>query len=134
MTLSELDDTLPNGLHDAYLTGFAVAFDQSAAWLRVKLLVSGPTERARHADAEIRLAGLAAFVVEGPENVPTSSAPLGISSFETSDEHYPGLIRYPPEVRGLFHSLYVDAPWNSFIHIAASSAEVVWRSRSADRS
>lgn len=132
MTLSELDDTLPNGLHDAYLTGLSVFYDQGTASLKVKLLVSGSGEKARHKDAEIRLAGLVALVVEGPEQALRSSGPLGISSFETSEQHYPGLSRFSQEVKGLFHSLYVEDPWNSFIHIAAASADVIWDSQLAD--
>lgn len=129
MTLSELDDTLPNGLHDAYLTGMSIRFDQSTATLFVKVLVSETEERVRHADAEIRLQGLLAIVVEGPESVSRAIAGrLGMSSFTTTAEHFRGLISFPPETHGLFHSLYIEEPWNSFIHIAATSAEIEWRS------
>lgn len=126
MTLSQLEDTLPNGLHDAFLMGLILSFDQGTASLKVRLLVSGNGEKARYEDAEIRLGGLAAVVVEGPERVSSIPAPLGICSFETSEKHYPAFSQVPEEIRRLFHSLYVESPWNSFIHIAAASAEIVW--------
>lgn len=130
MTLSELDDTLPNGLHDAYLSGLTVCFVSGTVELKVKLLVSASGEKARYQDAEINLTGLASLVIDGPEEAAKASGPLGFSSFETSEQHFPGLPRFPEGVRKLFHSLYVEHPWNSFIHIAAASAEVVWKTES----
>ncbi len=126
MTLSELDATLPNGLHDAYLTGLSVCFEERTASLKMNLLVSGEGETARFAAAEIRLSGLLALVVDGPEQLWDFHGPLGVCSFETSEHQYPGLSRFPKDVQRLFHSLYVEDPWNSFIHIATTSAEVIW--------
>lgn len=114
MTLSQLDDALPNGLHDAYLLGLDVDFVAGTALLKVKLLVDTSRGAVLHKDAEIRLSGLAALVVEGPERILNPSTGLGISSFETSAQQYPALTQFPAEVRDMFHSLYVEPPWNGF--------------------
>lgn len=128
MTLSELDNTLPNGLHDAYLLGLTVSFADRTASLFFKLLVGETDEAARYERAEIRLTGLVAFVVEGLACRFIQGAPLGICSFDTTENHYPGLLRFSEEDRRLFHSLYVEEPWNSFMHLAAEEAVVVWES------
>jgi|GEM_PF-2778934 len=128
MTLSELDDSLPNGLHDAYLLGITVSFAERTASLFVSLLVSEVGESVRYERAEIRLTGLLAFVVEGPERRIDQGVPLGICSFDTTEEHYPALSRFGEEDQRLFHSLYVEPPWNGFMHVAAEEAEINWES------
>ena len=130
MTFAELDSTLPNGLHDAYLVGMTVSFETGTATLKLEILVSQPGEETRYENAEIRLSGLVALVIDGPQEVSTESFPLPIDSFETSEKEFPGLSRFPQAVRTLFYSLYVNDPWNSFIHIAATSAEIEWESKS----
>ena len=128
MTLSELDNSLPNGFHDAYLTGLSVYFRTGQAELDVQLLVNGIGEAIQYREAKLRLSGLTAFVWEPPDQISVFSRPIGISSFETIVENFPGLIRFPEEVRRLVHSFYVESPWNTFLHIAAASVELVWLS------
>lgn len=126
MTLSELDNSLPNGLHDAYLSDMTFHFESGTASLKVKLLVSAEGQKTRHEDAEIRLSGLAAVVVEAPERAIEKPHQLSFSSFDTSERRFVELSRYPEEIQSLFHSLYLESPWNGFVHIAAVSAEVIW--------
>ena len=128
MTLSELDDSLPNGIHDAYLERLSVSFAEGSVTLGLKLLVSSVGEKARYQDAEIKASGLLVLVIQGPDGAPTSiSEPLGICSFQTSEQYYPGFSNCAKEIQPMFHSFYVEEPWNSYIHIAAERAEISWQ-------
>jgi hypothetical protein len=126
-----LDDTLPNGLHDAELLGLSVSFERGTATLAVKIDISNDA-KPLYAAAEIRLSGLVAFVMEGPQELVNLQDSVGISSFETSEQHYPAFANFAPEIKKIFHSLYLEEPWNSYIHIGARSAALVWKDTSAN--
>ena len=140
MTLYELSRTLPNGIHDADLYGFSVSLLDGTAALDVSLLINDVDEETRYRDAKILLSGVIAFVVEGPAvysdfisgayfkktiTEPVREA-LGLDGFVTTVDKYPGLSTFTESVQKLFYSLYVLEPWNSNIHIAAESADIVW--------
>lgn len=130
MNLPQLTKTLPNGLHDAYLIGFDVSFTDATAVLRVRILVNSIDEETRHEDAEIYLEGLQALVIEGPQMISQPLAtPLDISSFDTTEEYYPAFATFPEAIKINFLSLYLDDPWNSFIHLAAVSARIAWSAK-----
>lgn len=124
MTFAELDDALPNGLHDAYLKNIAVCFKTRTAELELALIVDLEGTKPIYKDASIRLSGLWALVIDGPDVAMDLDEGVRIDSFVTNQEQFSNLSTYSPEVRRLFHSLYLFEPWNSFVHIAAESAAV----------
>ena len=128
MTLADLENTFPYGLHDTFLMGFTVSFPHGTAVLDVLINVTRnePEFDPEYKRANIYLNGLVAFVVEIPWVVGPMDGPLDICSFDTTEYQYPGFSKIPPEEQKKFRSLYVGKPWDNYIHIAAASAEVVW--------
>ncbi|MFN7921620.1 MAG: hypothetical protein U0Q16_16080 [Bryobacteraceae bacterium] len=126
MTLSELEATLPNGLHDAYLSALSISFCEATAVLALSIHEGGEEEPI-YREAEIQLFDVAALTIEGPAASNSKRSPICIDSIQTSDERYPGFSSLPLAVQRQFLSLYLLPPWNSFIHIAAAHAKLVWK-------
>lgn len=126
MTFPELARTLPNGLHDADLLDIEVSFERGVAALAVRLDVgTNDEDNVQLREATVRLVGIRAIVIEGPNHQWEAADSLDISNVVTSAENYPAYASYSHEVQKLFLSLFVGQ-WNSYIHIAAESAEIEW--------
>lgn len=128
MTLSELEQTLPNGFHDAFLDDFTLVLSKGTAALSVSVDISGSNASSgEYKTVMIMLSGVVAFVFDVPWIGESLDCPLDICSFATSEKQYPGFSKIPPEIQKLFLSFFVGDPWNNFIHIAATEAEIVWK-------
>jgi hypothetical protein len=129
MTIEEVLDSLPNGLHDAYLRSINIDYAARTAELQLDLWVGdmsldGEAREARR-HLLLKLSGLCYFVVEAPDpkydfNEPKSLwIDAGLGSPEVSSIKLPK----PPEGAFTFW-MYVN-DWNAFIHFAATQAAVV---------
>lgn len=131
MTMAEVEYRTPNGLHDAYLRGFAVDYEQATLQLEIDWLVSVPEERSLRSDSlwtrgSLLISGLEYLVVEPPRNGLRESkdyAPNQVQAYATTDDEI--AIKHLPDVsdNAFRHSLYIGY-WESFIYIAGASAEV----------
>ena len=127
MTLSQLSDTLPNGLHDAELFGCNVSFIAGTVVLDIAIDVSTMEADGYFEDAEIRLTELLTIVLDAPcIGVPMGSSLL-VLDCETDAGCYPAFSAVPQDIRHKFYSLYLGHPCNTFMHIAAESAEIEWK-------
>jgi len=130
MTLDELEHTLPNGLHDAELLQINVDYMQRKLALTLGVWVGdldGPVEkREAYRTARIEIAGLQFFVIEPPDpNYPyRDSNPSRTDLCDMRKNLDEKLIESLPADTFLT-SLWVNK-WNSFAHIAAKSADLVW--------
>ena len=70
MTLKEIEDLLPNGLHDAKLQGLAMDYEHAQLVLRVALLVGLPSqphpEKEAYRSGEITVQGVHFYSVDCP--------------------------------------------------------------------
>ena len=128
MNLSELEDTLPDGFHDADLKEVRYSLVDATASLTFDVVVNDEYE-----EIEVLLSGVIAFVVDGPRRrIPTAES-LPVQGFKTTYEKFdaakdfPVFLTFPKEIQEKCYSFYVNGSWNSFIHIAATSAEIVWK-------
>ena len=130
MTLTELEDTLPNGFHDSVLNGIDIRLAEGQVVLRMDIDFSQPDgEDGVFREAEIVLEGMQTIALDGPSrHLPPRATGLDIDCFTPTAKQYPGLAELPEEVRKNVHSLYLGGDWNSYIHLAAKSARVVWTS------
>ena len=131
MTLFELARTLPNGFHDAELKSIHLDYEELEATLTVDLWIGSmqdpPEQRETYEPVKVQLSGLEYFLIDAPN-------PTG-----TPGEHYkePGTVRLDlcepaPEITSKLPGpgeacLFFAERWNSFIHLAAAEAQIIWR-------
>ena len=127
MTLSELADTLPNGFHDSQLASVCVSFLEGTATLDLAIDVSSEEEDGYFEDAEIRLTGLLAIVLDPPFSLEKCQGFIWIDACDTNEERYPGFSLIPQDIQPKFLSIYLGDHCNTFMHLAADSAEIEWK-------
>jgi hypothetical protein len=131
LTLEQLEQTLPNGLHDAKLRSLSRDFHSETLTLNVSVLVGLPsdpvTRRDGYRDAFITFTGVKVCAIEAPD---VSSA------FQTSGSLFFRIDRsevgaFAPELEASLpkdihrYSLFI-LDWLSSIHIAVLDAIFAW--------
>jgi len=129
MTLEELENTLPNGLHDAEVRRVAIDYEKRKVTLELAIWVGNmddpPGQREAYKGGRIDISGLLFLVMEPPDpKYPFKASDLTIDGCDMSKNLDNALLRSLP-ADSFFRSLWVNE-WNAFIHIAAKSADVVW--------
>lgn len=128
MTLSELAEGLPWGLHDAYLEALSIDWPRATASLTMRLMISERQDHERR--ARIDLAGLVFCSVEAPEiapergYTPTPADGLWLSNGEGSARGAEAVLPAIPE--GCFLHWFFVKDWNRFIHVCARDASLMW--------
>ena len=134
MTLAQIDETLPNGFHDAEIERLDWNFQTNSAVLDIDFWVAIEEEdREKRRRGRIELQGIIFLSVGLPEPSELDPKPyhpsgtLQIDGMLASEEilpNLPKLLPYLPSGIEIF-SFYV-VNWNSFIHIAAAEAMLGW--------
>jgi len=129
MTLEELENTLPNGLHDAEIERIAVDYALRKLTLEVAVWVGDmgdpPERREAYKNGRIEISGLIFLVMEPPDpKYPYQTSDLRIDGCDMS-KNLDGELLRSLTAASFFRSLWVNE-WNAFIHVAAKSADVVW--------
>lgn len=126
MTLDELTEPLPWGLHDACLEALTLDWPRARASLTVRLMMSERQDEERR--AVIGLTGLVFCSVDAPEIAPDRGyTPTPADGLRVADDvgAAPGAV-LPAVPEGCFlHHLYVS-DWNAFIHLCARDATLTW--------
>ncbi|NYF88977.1 hypothetical protein RBB79_05485 [Tunturiibacter empetritectus] len=130
MTLKELEDTLPNGFHDAQIGSIAVDFLTSSATLRLKILTSLPdTEEETgvlYREIAIQLEGLRGIHLTSfgsMKNYPNLNCWMKVQGFKPTEDSLS-----VPNMRGLdsdtFYGFFVH-DWNDSIYLSAETATLI---------
>lgn len=136
MNLAQIQEMLPNGFHDAEIAQLMWNFMTGSVSLDMDFWVAceEDRDRERRRRGKIELRRISFLAIEPP--VPRASDPnpysfasgtLQIDGVITSAEIFPTLPRLKPQLpedTEVF-SFYV-VNWNSFIHIAAADAKLIW--------
>jgi hypothetical protein len=131
VTLEELENSLPNGLHDAEMQRVNIDYRQRTITLDMSVFVGdvdAPNEkREAYREGTLVVSGLQFAAIEPPDGRYPFASPEAsrVDSCEMTKNLDPRLLQSLPEgsfVRSLF---VVD--WNAFVHIAGSSAEIHWK-------
>ena len=139
MTLEQLANTLPNGLHDSALKSLSIDYENRTLRLDVSIKVGDPdgTRELRDdvRDAQIDITGVIFFVIDPPSSAAgydfKSPGELWVvDSYET---------RSIPEFTKTIDKLLLDAvpaeafvqsffvsEWNSYLHVAARDCSMKW--------
>jgi hypothetical protein len=129
VTLEELENTLPNGLHDSRICRIEIDYEKRKLTLDLDVSV-GDTDshelRDAYRPAQVLIEGLLFVVLEPPDaRYPFSnSAGLTIDGCDMRKSLSAELMSSLP-ADAFFRSLWVNE-WNGFIHIGAKNAELVW--------
>ncbi|MGB8031929.1 MAG: hypothetical protein WCF30_19930 [Terracidiphilus sp.] len=131
MTLEQLEQELPNGLHDAQILSIKRSFEEESLILEVRILVglpdNPPETRSEYRKAVITFTGVKLFIVESPDASSAFLAPGGV--WFSAGRSEPGT--FSPELEEKLgfsadsYSLFI-LDWQSSIHIAASDVSFAW--------
>ena len=130
--LTDIEDSLPNGFHDAYLESIHVDYKSRRALIKLRVCTGdpeGPTEKEREAyeEASLELLGLIYFVVEPPD-LRTKYAEMGELSIDGGESKPGSAPSTPVPVEQLpsdaFAYWFFIRDWNSFIHVSARDARL----------
>lgn len=129
MTLDELQESLPNGLHDAELVRLSVDYAKREAVVELNIDVGNPNARLEPEDESYRPARVlfsgVLFVVVDPPDVMYDYA--GVSTIDSgSGQPRTAPQKLPPVGDGAFLCWLFVSRWNSFVRIAAQSVELEW--------
>lgn len=128
MTINEVLDRTPNGLHDAYLLGISTDYKERTLRLELNWFVELPKDMATegwdgYRVGSLLIRGLRYCVVEAPQ-YGDGEAPDQIHGCETKPEDIQRC-KLPDVGDDVFrYSIYLYY-WESFIHFAGTSAEVI---------
>jgi hypothetical protein len=130
MDLTELANTLPNGLHDLLVDRLSIDFLVRVLTLEVSvwtgdLAASDAAEREARRNGMLRLDGLVFCVFDPPDpKYPHSKAEaLWLVDFYDPD---PAVVGERSVPEGAFSHRFFVQQWNAFIHVAARSASLDW--------
>ena len=134
-SLREVEDHLPNGLHDAWVDAITLDFAANTARIGLQVWMGNlyapmGEEREARRKATLWLRDLVYFVVEapGPDGEWFEGEDgLTIDAGDASDDSNPAAPRPLRPLRGgAFAYWFYVREWNSFIHVAARSAVLEW--------
>jgi hypothetical protein len=132
MTIEEVVDRTPNGLHDAYLLGVSIDYVLRTASFRIKWDIGmiDPVQTEGYVEGTMSVSGLQYLVIEPPwKDARYKAATYGYDKPSYIDGYvtreYDVLRLNLPVIphTASRYSLFVGG-WNSFIHFAAESAEI----------
>ena len=130
MTLEELENSLPNGLHDAEMQRVCIDYQQRTMTIDMYVFVGdvdAPLEkREAYREGTLVISGLQFAAIEPPDaRYSFASRASRIDSCDMLKNLDPGLLQALPQ--GSFVGcLFVD-DWNAFVYIAGSNAEIQWK-------
>jgi hypothetical protein len=136
MTLRELENSLPNGFHDSFLSSFSIDYVQRTLQMNMSVCVGLPDDPRETQndvrDAQIDFTGLVFFVADRPATESPFQTPgelTIVDGYETRS--ITGEIQIDRKLLDAIpgdafaHSFYVHE-WISFIHIAAKGCAMKW--------
>jgi len=136
VTFSEIDDLLPNGFHDAEVNEFGWNFLEDTAFFDVNFwgaILEGPDrEKRRRGRIELQQILFISFEPPSPRQsdpkpCQCSKGSLQIDGVLTNEKYLQNFAQHKAELspNTEIFSFYINN-WNSFIHIAAAEAKLIW--------
>jgi hypothetical protein len=130
MTLEELENTLPNGLHDAEEREIDVDYSRRSLVVELEIWVGSmddqPEQREAYKRGRLEISGLLFLVMEPPDaRYPYRvRSKLTIDATDSRKALDPTLISSLPS-DAFFRTLWVNE-WNACMHLAAKDARITW--------
>jgi hypothetical protein len=136
MTLAQINETLPNGFHDAEIEQFIWDFSQDTAVLKINFWTATEEDQdpEKYQRGIIEIHKIVFIAVDppdpaqyGPKPYRGSGGTLQIDGMVADEKIFPMLSQLKPSLPSEIEvfSFYVEN-WNSFLHIAAAEAILNW--------
>jgi hypothetical protein len=131
VTLEELENSLPNGLHDAEMQRVCIDYRQRTITIDMSVFVGdvdAPIEkREAYREGTLVISGLQFAVIEPPDARYPFASPAAsrVDSCDMTKNLDPSLVKALPE--GSFVGSLFVVDWNAFVHLAGSGAEIHWK-------
>ena len=129
MTFREIEQTLPNGFHDAKIVRISLDYPAGTLVMNMRVLIGTPGEpdQDEYGPAEVSVTGLYLCSIEPPDpKYPfrLTGKPLGVSgdSSGNSSPEISNLMRKLPPSASCYR-FFVEQ-WNSFIYVAGSDVQI----------
>jgi hypothetical protein len=132
VTFQDLEDSLPNGFHDAKLKSVSIDYVERLLTMQVELLVGTPEaeDRDEYRSATLIASGLYFYVIDPPDSkypFATKQRPVRISG----DDGLPDLLsklaaNLAQTNPGFTYHRFFSNDWNSFIYVAADDVQLTW--------
>lgn len=129
MTFEEIEDSLPNGLHDAGINRIILDYVQRKATFDLEISTSEPGNKGpeTYRRATLSFAPFLYCVIEAPDHrypfATKGPSRIDAGSYRSEDVELGPLRTSLPE--GAFTCWFFVNSWNSYIHVAALNAELV---------
>jgi hypothetical protein len=131
VTLEDVENTLPNGLHDAEVRRVSMDYQERKLTFDLSVWVGdmddSPERREAYRSAQLVVSDVLFLVMEPPDpSYPfMDTAQLRVDGCEMRKNLDNALLQTLPN-DAFVRSLWVNE-WNAFIHIAAKNANMVWQ-------
>jgi len=135
MTLAEIENSLPNGFHDAYIHCITIDYVKREVKFSMDILVgdlssSDEGMREDYRAALLTLSDLFFCVIEPPRQQYDyqSAKPLWVDAGSRESTQIPISSELPDLIsEGAFTYWFYVNQWNAFIHVAARQAGLQWK-------
>ena len=132
MTIEELERTLPNGFHDAEISTIRLDYVKRIASMELSIWVDdlevSPRFKELYRDAVLEFEGMQIMILDPPDPGYSfaRAEPLWVDLDQRpADPPIPTFAKLP---QGSFVARFYVRDWNSWISIAATSANLRWTS------
>jgi hypothetical protein len=129
MTLDELDDTLPNGFHDAQFQRISIDYGERCVLIELDVWVGGMqykdlAERNRMRKGRLRINGVQFCAIEPPtpDSQFARDGSVQVDMFRADNP--PAVTKSLPS--DCFLGAFFVNEWNSVIYLAGKSASLEW--------
>jgi hypothetical protein len=132
--LVEIENSLPNGFHDAFLESVNIDYTSRRGLIKLRLWVgeldaATEAEKEAYKSAELELLDLVYLVIDAPDpgSEYAKAKEVWIDGGEAKADSAP-TAPVPVDLlpRGAFAYWFFVRDWNSFIHVAAKDAKLQW--------
>lgn len=128
MTLEEIEQSLPNGFHDAQIVSIALDYVRREAKFELEVLFSDSEkeEAESYRAATLTLSRFLYCVIEAPDSKYPYQVgkALWVDTGSTYEATQLSSVQLPDPPEGAFAIWFFVNDWNSFIHVAAFDAEI----------
>jgi hypothetical protein len=128
MNIVEIENKLPNGLHDAIMRKYSVDYEKSTAIFDIDVWVGdleskSTTERESYKSGVLKFEGLEYFVVEPPCEVKGTIELFSFSVGDPDVEEIKPSVILPKTTKDSFRTYFFIYKLNAFIHVSAKKVE-----------
>jgi len=128
MSIEQIENKLPNGLHDAIMRRYIVDYEKCSLEFFVDVWVGDlasdvEEDRERYLAGVLRFDGLVYFVVDPPSESEITFEPFSFDVGDPSEVEIKSAKGLPSPPAGTFRTYFFVYELNAFMHICASSVE-----------